>query len=618
MLIIALLGFWYLRRAPVVTEKDSILLSDFVNTTGDQAFDGTLNRALAVKLGESPFLNILPEDQIRETLRLMDRSPDERITATVGREICARRGVKALITGRIDALGSLYVITLDAVNSRTGESLARQQAEAASKERVLEALGKASSKLREELGESLRSIERYDTPIDNATTSSLEAFKAYSLGWDQHRKGAELDALPFLKRAVELDPNFAMAHSTLAKSYSYLGEGDIAAEFAKKAFELRDRVSERERLYISAEYYFDVTGEIDKAIETSNLWRQEYPRDYQARTYLDAAYYAYGQYEKAIAEAQEALRLNPSRAYCYSNLAWDYMEVNRYAEAKAICEQALAKGFDHISLHRLLYLIALVEGDAQAMRRHIESAVGKPEESWMFAEQAATEAFSGRLTRARALLRQAAEMAERRNLRERVARIAADEASIEARLGNLSQAREKVAKAMALAQTRNTIWREAMALGLTGDVRQGEALVGDLARRFPKDTVMNAVAIPFLRASFELQRGNPGKAILELEPATPYECAYYGVLFLRGQAYLKTGSGPEAAAQFQRMMECKGSGVNDLWQALAHVYLGRSWALAGDKAKARRAYQDFLALWKDADPDIPILKEAKAEYAKLQ
>jgi tetratricopeptide (TPR) repeat protein/tRNA A-37 threonylcarbamoyl transferase component Bud32 len=618
ILILALLGLWYFRRAPAVTEKDSILLADFVNTTGDQAFDGTLNQALAVKLGESPFLNILPEDQIRETLRLMNRPPDERITAPVGREICARRGIKAMITGQVASLGSLYVITLDAVNSRTGESLARQQVEATGKERVLEALGKASSKLREELGESLRSIERYDTPIDHATTSSLEAFKAFSFGWDKHRKGAELDALPFLKRAVELDPNFAMAYSTLAASYSNLGEGDVASEYAKKAFELRDRVSERERLYISAEYYFDVTGEIDKAIETCNLWKQEYPRDYEACIYLDAAYYAYGQFEKAIAESQEALRQNPSRAYCYSNLAWDYVALNRYAEAKAICEQALAKNLDHMPLHRLLYLIAFVEGDAQAMRLHAESATGKSEEFWMLADQATTEAFSGRLTSARALFRQAAEMAERRNLRERVARITANEAWIEAGVGNLGQAREKVAKAMALAQTRNTIWREAMALGLSGDLRRGEALVSDLARRFPKDTLINAVALPFLRASFELQRGNPDKAILALDPATPYERAYYGVLFLRGQAYLKAGAGSEAAAQFQRMMECKGSGVNDTWQALAHLYLGRAWALAGDMAKARRAYQDFLALWKDADPDLPILKEAKAEYAKLK
>jgi len=409
-----------------------------------------------------------------------------------------------------------------------------------------------------------------------------------------------------------------MAYSTLAASYSYIGEEDVAAEYAKKAFELRGRVSERERLLISAEYYFDTTGEIDKAIETCNLWRQEYPRDYEACIYLDNAYYAYGQYEKAVAEGREALRLNPSRANCYSNVAWDYAELNRYAEAKAICEQSLAKNFDHISLRRLLYLIAFVDGDTQVLRRQAEWATGKPEEFLMLADQAETEAFSGKLTNARALFRQAAEMAERRNLRERVARIAAIEALMEAIVGNLGLAREKVAKAMTLAQNRSTIWREAMALGLSGDLPRGEALASDLARRFPGDTLMNAVAIPFLRASFELQRGKPNEAILALDPATPYERGYYGVLFLRGQAYLKAGAGSEAAAQFQRMMDYKGSGANDPWQALAHLYLGRAWTLAGDTAKARRAYQDFLALWKDADPDIPILKEAKAEYAKLQ
>jgi tetratricopeptide (TPR) repeat protein len=482
----------------------------------------------------------------------------------------------------------------------------------------LEALGKASSKLRGKLGESLRSIEKFDTSIDLATTGSLEAFRAFSLGWDQRRKGAELDAIPFLRRAVELDPNFAMAYSALSTSYGNLGEGELSEEYARKAFGLRDRASERERLYISSEYYFGVTGEIDKEIEICNLWKQEYPRDYQAHARLGAAYELFGHFEKAVEAAREALALNPDRAYSYYNLAFDYLALNRFAEAKALCEQALAKNLDAFAIREMLYLIAFAEGDAQAMRRHAAWAAGRPEEFSMLADQAATEAFFGKLTSARGLFRQAAEMAERANLKENAASTTAYEALIEASCGNLRQARDQAAKAMTLARTRNVIWAEASALGLSGDLRQAEALAKDLARRFPKDTVVNAVVLPFLRATFELQRSNPTKAIQALQAATPYERAYWGVLFLRGQAYLKAGAGSEAALQFQTMMEYKGYGVNHPWQALVHLHLGRALALAGDNEGSRRAYQDFLTLWKDADPDIPILKEAKAEYANLK
>jgi tetratricopeptide (TPR) repeat protein/tRNA A-37 threonylcarbamoyl transferase component Bud32 len=618
VLLAAAATFFYFRQAPAVTEKDSILLTDFVNTTGDSTFDGMLKQALAIKLGESPFLNIFPEDRVRETLSSMNRSPDERVTAPIGREICARHGIKVMITGQIASLGSHYVITLDGVNSRTGESLADQQVEATSKEAVLGTLGKASSKLRGKLGESLRSIEKFDTPIDQATTSSLEAFKAFNLGLEQMRKGSELGAIPFLKRAIELDPNFAMAYSVLATSYANLGEGELAAEYAKKAFELRERVSERERFNISSKYYAYITGELDKLIETYNLWKQVYPRDDAAHNNLGVTYATIGQFEKGLEEGLEVLRLNPSQYYSYSNLGECYLDLNRYAEAKAIYERGLAQNFDAFAIHEGLYLIAFIEGDTRAMRRHAAWATGKPEEFRMLVDQAATEAFFGKLKNARELFRQAAEMAERGNLKESAASIAAYEALIEVLFGNFRQGREKAVKAMTLARTRDAIWDEAMALGLSGDLRQAEALANDMAQRFPRDTWVNAIFLPSVRALLEAQRGDPSKAIQALRAAIPYERAYWGILFLRGQAYLKAGAGREAAVQFQRMWDHRGAYPNHPRYALLHLNLGRAWALAGDKEKSRKAYQDFLALWKDADPDIPVLQQAKAEYAKLK
>jgi tetratricopeptide (TPR) repeat protein len=620
LLLAAAYRFLPLRRAQALTEKDSILLTDFVNTTGDAAFDGVLKQALAIKLGESPFLNIFPENRVREALSLMSHPPDERVTASIGREICARQGIKAMITGEIASLGSHYVITLDALNSHTGESLARQQVEATSKEGVLKVLGEASSKLRENLGESLSSIGKFDTPIQQATTSSLEAFTAYNLGVEQAvQRGSELEGIPFLKRAIELDPNFAMAYSSLASRYDNLGEGELAAEYARQAFELRDRASARERFVISARYYSSVTGEIDKAVETCLLWKQQYPRDSWVHTWLGVTYADIGQYDKALEEYLEVQRLAPNEAYSFLNLGWGYMCLNRFPEAKAIYTEALAKNFDLSDVHERLYLIAFVDGDVQAMRRHAAWATGKPEEYKMLSIQARTEAYFGKLRKARELFRQSAEMAERAGLKENAAEITADEALIEASYGNLREAHEQTAKAMGLARTRRAIRGESATLGVLGDRAHGEALADDLVRHFPKDTLVNAVYLPFLHAGFELERGDSTGAIEALQAATPYERAYWQVLFLRGQAYLKAGQGSEAAAQFQRMMEYKGGlRLNHPWQALAHLYLGRAWAMADEKEKSRRAYQDFLALWKDADPDIPIFQQAKAEYAKLQ
>jgi tetratricopeptide (TPR) repeat protein len=608
--------FLPLQRAPL-SEKDFILLTDFVNTTGDATFDGMLKEALAIKLRESPFLNVFPDDRVRETLRMMNHPPEDRVTAAIGREICARQGIKAMVTGQLAALGSHYVITLDAVNARTGDSLADQQVEAASKEGVLEALGKASTKLRGKLGESLPSIGKFDTPIRQATTSSLEAFQAYNLGLE--KQGSQFEGIPFFKRAIELDPDFAMAYSALATKYGNLNENELASENAKKAFELRARVSEREKLNIASKYYAYVTGEMDKLIDTYNLWIQMYPRDDVPHTNLGVAYDFTGQFEKALEEGIEVLRLRPDQAISYSNVASYYLDLNRPAEAKAILAQALARKFDIYYVHQPLYLIAFAEGDAEGMRRYATWAAGRPEEPFALFDQAQTEAYYGKLRKARELYRRAAEMAAHADLKENAAWFLASESIVEALFGNIPQAREQVAKAMAMARTRWATLGEAMAMAMLGDVSQGEALAQDAAKRYPKDTWVNDVGLPFLHAGLELQRGNPARAVEALQPAIPYERSMWVVSFLRGQAYLKEGAGSDAVAQFQKVMEYKvGNWANPPWQALAHLYLGRAWALAGDKEKSRRAYQDFLALWKDADPDIPILKEAKAEYANLR
>lgn len=623
VLVLALVAGQIYRRShhgPSLTEKDTVLLTDFANTTGDPVFDGILKQALSVKLSESPFLNIFPETGVHETLRSMDRSPDERVTPAVGRDICARQGIKAMITGEIASLGSQYVITLSAVNSRTGEPLAQEQTVAMSKEGVLSVLDGATSKLREKLGESLSSIKKFDTPLQQATTSSLEAFTAYNMGVEQAvQKGSEQQGIRFLKRAIELDPRFAMAYSLLSSRYANLGEGDLAAKYAEQAFRLRDRAGERERFIITARYYDSVTGEVDKEIETCLLWKQLYPRDNWAPIYLGVAYGQIGQFQKALDQFLQARELAPNEAYSYLNLGWMYACLGRFRESREVYAQALARGFDVFSVYEGLYFADFMENNAQAMQRDAAGTVGKPEEYGMLFDQAETKAYYGELRKARDLFRQAAETAARAHLMDNAAMITANEAMIEASFGNPAEARSETARAMALAHSRNVVWPEACALAVSGNVHQAKVFADDSVRRFPKDTLVNAVYVPFLRAGLALRAGHPNRAVSALQPAIPYERAFWQVPFLRGQAYLKAGEGSQAAAQFQKALDYRGgTAVNHPWQALARLYLGRARAMTGERGGSREAYRDFLNLWKDADPDIPILKEAKAEYARLQ
>jgi len=619
VLLAAVVTFLYLQRKPALTESDSILLTDFVNTTGEAVFDGTLKKALEVDLGQSPYLNVFPDQKVRQTLKFMGRSPEERITHEVGLEICQRRGIKAMLSGSVASLGSQYLITLEAVSAATGDSLAQEQGQAASKERVLDTLGKVASRLRARLGESLNSIQKFDKPLQEATTSSLEALRAFSLGDAQFDKGAQAEAIPLYRRAIELDPNFALAYARLGTVYTNMGEMTDGAEYTKKAFERRERGSEAEKFYITSHYYHFVTGELDKAAEAYQLWEQTYPRASVPIINLTVIYGAMGQYDKALQEALAALRLDPTNAVGYGNVGSTYINLNRYEEAKAVHQQQIAQGLEDFTAHFDLYQIAFVQGDAAAMKRHAEWATGKPIEHWMVFQRGQTAAFSGKLREARELYRRAVELAQRNRFTEGAAAIAAWEAVTEGEFGNPGRARDRTTAALAMA---GGVWaqaNEAFALARSGDVARAQAIADDIGKRFPTDTLINAVTLPIIQAAIEIHQGNPAKAIELLRAAAPYElgASAFFVPYLRGHGYLRAGAGLEAAAEFQKILDHRGVDSTSPLYPLAQLGLARAYALQNEKGRSRQAYQDFFALWKDADPDIPILQQAKAEYSKM-
>jgi eukaryotic-like serine/threonine-protein kinase len=616
--------YWRSTKVHALTEKDTIVLADFVNTTGDAVFDGTLKEALAVKLQESPFLNVVPEQRVRETLRLMSRSPDERLSPPLAREVCQRQSLKAMIAGEIAPLGANYVITVKASICQSGDSLAQEQVEAASKEGVLHALGEAASKLRAKLGESLGSVRKFDVPIEQATTSSLEALKAYTLGGEQRARGLETDAVPLFKRSIELDPNFAMAYGTLATTYSNLGQADLATEYTAKAFALRERVSELEKFYLTSHYYEFVTGEADKTIEAYQLWKQTYPRDWTPWNNLALKYTELGMYDKALPEGLEAMRLNPDHSFPYINVAFPYQALNRFEEAKTVAKKRLAVAPDFPQLHVVLYQIAFARGDSAGMQEQVLWSTGKSTEYLMNRHQASAAACAGRLQMARQLNRQSLELAHRQHLVEPAGLTAALEALTEAQFGNVVRARERAREALGMVHSADSYGIAGQALAFSGDFRQAQAAADELNRRFPKDTLVQSLSIPVIRAAIEVERGDPRAAIESLRQATPYEMAGlrwykvpYAAIYVRGLACLRAKQGHEAVAEFQKILDHPGVWPVSPLRALAVLGLARGYVLAGDAAAARKSYQDFLALWKDADPDIPILREAKAEYAKL-
>ncbi len=617
-------GFLHFRKTRTLTEKDSILLTDFVNTTGDAVFDGTLKQALAVQLEQSPYLNLVPESRIQEALRFMGRKPDERITNDIGREICLRENVKAMLTGSIASLGNHYVVNIGAVNAQTGDSLAREQAEADSKEQVLKSLDKVTSNLRQKLGESLASVQQFDKPLEQATTRSLEALQAFSLGQAEHLKTNDDSAIPHLKRAVELDPDFAMAYATLGVAYLNTGAPKEGADALRRADELRERASDREKLYIQAHYYDEVTLDLEKALAVYAQWIQTYPRDSVPLDNSALACAAIGQHEKALQFASQAMRANPRDPYAYDNGASAYLALNRFDEARSLTEQAMAQKLDSLPLRFTLLDLAYIRGDQAAYDRIMTQAVGAPDEFFMLFWKAMGQDARGHIKASRETWQNARSLAMHAGLKDFAAVLFGIEAQRDANHGYIADARQKVSQALALSTHPNARGLAAEVLATVGDVARSKAILDELSREFPDNRYGQLVVAPLVQARQRLQQHQPAEAIATLEQVRPYEFGTgpHGVgfdpIFIRGLAYLRLRDGVKAAAEFQRILDHQGVGANSEQYFLAHLNLGRAYLVAGDTAKAKTGYQDFLALWKDADPDVPILKEAKAEYAKLQ
>jgi eukaryotic-like serine/threonine-protein kinase len=632
-LLVAVLiaGFLYYRSRPAgkLSDKDTIVLAEFINTTGDPVFDGTLRQGLSAQLEQSPFLNLLSDDRIAQTLALMAQPKEARLTRELARQVCQRTASAATIEGSISSLGSQYVLGLKAVNCRNGEVLANEQATANGKEQVLKAMGEGATKLREKLGESLASLQRFDAPAENVTTPSLEALQAYNLGFQAVMvKNDDVAAIPLFQRAIDLDPNFAMAYARLGTNYSNIGQMARSAESTRKAYELRQRVSEREKLYITSHYEYSVTGNLEAARKTYELWVQTYPRDDVPPTNLGSIYAQFGDYEKALAENGEALRLNPGNALTYGNQVNLYLQLNRLDEAKATAQEAQARHLDSPPIHFNLYWVDFLEHDVWGMEREAAALMGKPGwEDLVLYYESDTAAYGGKFSHAREMTRRAADSAQRADEKETAAGYEAEAAVREGLVGNMALAKQQAQAALALSNGRDVEAVAAIALGLAGDSAQAIRLADDLKKHFPEDTMVEIEYLPMIRAAVALQAGNGTKATEALATAAPYELGSTvpsGVTFtlypvyLRGEACLAAHQGAAAAAEFQKILDHPGAVANEPIGALAHLGLARAYGLAGDQAKSRTAYQDFLALWKDADLDIPILKQAKAEYAKLQ
>ncbi|MDX2033172.1 MAG: protein kinase [Blastocatellia bacterium] len=626
-------GGYFFRAKPMLSGRDTILLADFVNQTGDPVFDGTLKQALSVQLGQSPHLNLLPAERVRETLKLMSRSPEERITREIGREICLRRNLKALLIGTITKLDGNYSVTLEALNSQTGETLTSAYAEADGRGQVLKALGKATRELREELGESLVTIRKFDVPIEQATTSSLEALKDFSAGVELRGKGEVLRAISLFKSAVEKDDRFALACLQLGVSYRDLRQVATGNKYLEQAYLLRDRVSERERLEITATYFRHITGEWDKRLEASMLLTQTYPQDARAFHLHGNTYLIAGQYEKAAAAYREALRLDADYELSRSNLALALIKMGDPDKAAEALAQSPSRNAEFSSIHNRLYLIAFLRQDEAGMRQQIAWFAGKRDEYQIAEFEAWTHAYSGRLARAVEYFQEAANRADAAGLVAEKVRILGNKANTLALFGSLGPARDEARRALALLEANHLDARdllptaiqplEAQPLGWTfalcGDEVAARALAEKLVDQIPHDTVNRHLWQPAIRATLELWRDNPSDAIQLLQPASEYESTgFFGVIWLRGQALLKMKKGPEAAAEFHKILDHRGWNVfSPIWP-MAHLGLARAAAISGDLASARKAYGDLFVLWKDADPDLPLLLEAKREFAKLR
>jgi eukaryotic-like serine/threonine-protein kinase len=601
-------AYFYFHRAPSLTDKDTIVLADFVNNTGDPVFDGTLREGLAVQLEQSPFLKIMDDEQMQRVLRLMSLPPGARITNQVAHEICVREAAAATIDGTIASLGKSYVITLQATACQDGATLAREQIQAVYKEHVLNALGSAVTAMRSRLGESLSSIQKLNRPLEQATTPSLEALQNYTEGYAELVQGHFLAAVPLLERATAIDPNFAMAYHLLSIAFENAGDRTRDREYAQQAFGLIDRVSEFERNYIAPHYYWAM-GELDKAIDAYQLGIRNYPRFWGFHNYLSMTYIDLGQYEEGLKEGFEAARLQANIEHPYRRQLDAYICLDNLLEAERLAQKLRMQGLDGARIHQRFLEMAYVEGDQAAIAVETRWFAGKPEEYISFGLQAADRDVHGQRGEAHKLYQRALEAALRRGLRNAEGFDAAD-ASADALLGNC--------------QTARRLGRSALALAMCGDAAQAEKLAAETSKLFPNGGIWNAVQLPEIRAAITLSRDQPARSVELLVSASPYERSNLESVYLRGLAYLRQRKGAEAAAEFQKIVDHKGVNwaVRDHYPgqfySLSYLGMARGFALNGDPAKAGKAYQDFLKLWKDADPDIPILRQANAEYARLQ
>ena len=631
VLVLTIGGYFYLHRAPRLTDKDTIVLADFLNTTGDPVFDGTLRQGMAVQLEQSPFLSLISEERILRTLSLMGQSSDARLTPELAHEVCERTASAAVLDGSIASLGSQYVLGLRAKDCRTGDILDEEQVEVARKEDVLNALTEIASKFRMRVGESLATVEKHDTPLAEATTPSLEALKAYSMGWKVTASQGGDTAVPFFKHAVEIDPQFAIAYASLGLMYGAMGETELGTENIKRAYQLRDRVSDNEKFFITAYYDGRATGNQKKAQQTCEAWAQAYPREWKPHSFLAGFIYpVLDEPEKAAEEAQKTIELAPDFGVGYALFGFNSLSLDRLGAAEDAVRRASERKIEIPLLALLRYDVAFLKGDGSGMQREVAAAHGKSGAEELISDhQAFALAYAGHLQEATKMLRRSSDLAQQATHREKAAVFETRAALWEAFYGNAPAAKPAAMAALALARNREVQYGAAVALAIAGDSSQAQTLANDLERSFPEDTSVKFNYLPTVLAFLALNHGDPAKAIALLQVAVPYELGqprstqtgFFGALYpiyARGQAYVAARQGAEAAREFQKILDHPGIMVGDPIAVLAHLQLGRAYALQGDTTRAKAAYQDFLTLWNDADPDIPVLKQAKAEYAKLQ
>jgi eukaryotic-like serine/threonine-protein kinase len=618
ILLLVCTGLWYgLRRRPILTERDTVLLVDFTNTTGDAVFDRALKQGLAVALEQSPFLRILPDQRVRENLRLMNRSPYERLTEEVAHEICQRDGLKALIAGSISTLGHNYVIELRAVNGESGDVLTREQIEVEGKERVLTALGNAASKLRSKLGESLTTIQKFDKPLPRCTTSSLEALRDLSMAIELHNQGKEFEAIPLLDRAIELDPNFATAYATLGLVYGRTNQIRRQREALEKAFSLRDRVSEREKLQISG-WYFTMAGDLERAVDAQEIFIKTYPSAIIQHNMLAASYSQLGRFEEAIDEAGEAIRLGMNGYQPFSHRSRALMRLNRFDEARDTIKRALAQHYDAPVFHNLLYTIAVVKGDTAGIKQESEWAARCSQEYEPYGWMASTAAGAGRLRDAHDLYNRGVHVALERGLNDPAAQLEIADAVNQAVIGKCREAREHSTRALDLSREQSVLLWAANVSALCGTPHEALEAGADLSRRFPNATLVRGLWLPVLRAVVEIRRENPQAALHFLEITKPYErAAQFWPAYIRGQAFLKLQKSSEAYMEFKRILDHRGEDPLSPLYSLAQIGMARAAELSGDTSRSRKTYQEFFVLWKNADDDLPILLAAREAYAAL-